>query len=65
MDKGWTIKVDGKKQEPVEIFDTLIGLELSKGNHTIEFSYQPRGLYAGGIITFISIALVIILKKRK
>lgn len=65
LDKGWTIKVDGKKQEPVEIFDTLIGLELSKGNHTIEFSYQPRGLYAGGIITFISIALVIILKKRK
>lgn len=64
-DKAWTIKVDGKKVNSLEIFDSLIGIELSRGNHTIEFSYIPRGLYIGGVISIISILLVIILKKSK
>lgn len=65
LDKGWTIKVDGKVKEAVEIFDTLIGIELEAGSHTIEFSYLPRGLYAGGIVSLVSIGLFIFLKKRK
>jgi len=65
LDSGWTIKVDGNKQNPIEIFDSLIGLQLTEGNHTIEFSYTPRGLYVGGFISIISIALVLILRKRR
>lgn len=65
VDKGWTIKVDGKKVENINVFDSLIGLELSKGYHTIEFIYVPRGLYLGGIVSLISIILVFILKKKK
>lgn len=65
VDKGWTIKVDGKKADSLEIFDSLIGLELEKGNHTIEFIYVPRGLYFGSIISILSIGLAIVLKKRK
>lgn len=64
-DKGWTIKVDGKVQEPLEIFDTLIGLKLEEGTHTIQFSYTPRGLYLGGIVSLVSIGVVLILKRRK
>lgn len=64
-DKGWTIKVDGKVQKPIKIFDSLIGLKLEKGTHIIEFSYIPRGLYLGGFVSLISVALVLILKKRK
>lgn len=65
LDKGWTIKVDGKKQTPTSILDSLIGIKLLKGNHTIEFSYIPRGLYLGGFISLVSIVLVLILEKRK
>lgn len=65
LDKGWTVKVDGKKVDKIEIFNSLIGIELSKGQHIIEFMYVPRGLYAGGIVSLISLSLVVFLKKRK
>lgn len=64
-DRGWSIKVDGKEIEPVKIFDSLIGIELSEGNHTIEFKYIPRGLYVGAGVSIISIILVILLRKKK
>ncbi len=63
-DKGFKIIVDGKKQEPIKIFDTLIGLKLEKGNHIIEFKYQPRGLKSGMMISLIGLALFIITKKE-
>ena len=65
LDKGWTIKVDGKKVDKTEIFNSLIGIELSKGEHVIEFTYVPRGLYAGGFVSIVSLFLVIFLKKEK
>ena len=65
LDKGWIIKIDGKKQAPAHIFNSLIGIKLSKGTHTVELSYIPRGLYFGGVISLISIILVVILEKRK
>lgn len=65
LDKGWTIKVDGQTQETIEIFDSLIGIKLAEGSHTIELSYTPRGLYFGGFISLVSVALLFILKRRK
>jgi len=65
LDKGWTIKVDGKVTEPIEIFNTLIGIQLESGTHTIELEYVPRGLYLGGFISVISICLLLALKKGK
>lgn len=65
LDKGWTVKVDGKKVDKTEIFNSLIGIELSKGKHVIEFNYIPRGLYAGGFVSIVSLFLVIFLKKKK
>ena len=64
LDEGWTIKIDGKKVKSTEIFNTLIGIELTKGEHTIEFSYTPKGLYIGGIISILSIIFVILQKKH-
>lgn len=65
LDKGFTILVDGKKVEAESIFDTLIGLKLEQGEHTIEFKYVPRGLKSGIAISIISVLLLIFLKKRK
>ena len=65
LDKGFSIYVDGKQVENIQIFNTLIGLELDKGKHVIEFKYVPRGLKVGAIISVISLGLLFILKKRK
>ena len=64
-DKGWNIKVDGKEVQPVKIFDSLIGIELSAGTHEIEFKYIPRGLYVGAGVSIVSLLLFIILRKKK
>ena len=67
FDKGMAIYVDGKKVEPIKIFDTLIGIELQKGNHVIEYKYTPRGLREGIIISIIGIGLFTIseIKRKK
>ncbi len=56
-DKGMTVLVDGKKVKPLKIFDVLTGIELSKGNHVIEFEYVPRGLKSGVIMSIIGVIL--------
>lgn len=63
-DKGMTILVDGKETKPIKIFDTLIGIELSKGNHVIEFKYIPRGFKEGTTISIIGIGLYILNNKK-
>ena len=63
-DKGFEILVDGKRQEPKKVFDTLISLELEKGKHEIEFKYTPRGLKEGTIMSLIGIGLFIITKRK-
>ena len=67
FEKGMAIYVDGKKVEPIKIFDTLIGIELQKGNHVIEYKYTPRGLREGIIISIIGIGLFTIseIKRKK
>ncbi len=54
-DKGWTIKVDGEKQESGKIFDTFLSVELSEGSHRISMSYEPEGLRTGAGISAFSI----------
>ena len=63
-DKGMKIILDGKEIEPIKIFDTLIGIELPKGNHVIEFKYTPRGFKEGAIISIIGIGLFILSNKK-
>ena len=62
-DKGFEIKVNNKKTTPIKIFDTLIGLELDKGEYEIELKYTPRGLKLGTIMSIFG--LVIYITKRK
>ncbi len=58
-DKGWTVKIDGKSVEKQIIAENLIGIDIEKGEHTIEFVYCPEGFYIGMIITLIGIGLVV------
>lgn len=71
-DTGWSVTVDGEKldeEELIRIGDALLGIHLSKGNHTLEFKYIPQGFTIGigltvfGIILLL-VYLLIIRKKR-
>ncbi len=63
-DKGWTLKVDGIKQEPGKIFDTFLSVDIPAGRHIIEMSYEPEGLRAGAAVTAFSI-LCLLAEKGK
>lgn len=66
-DDGWNISVDGKKTSITPILDGLIGINLTKGEHIIEFNYYPPGLKEGLVITSVSIlfSLVVFIPKKK
>ncbi len=58
-DEGWTVKLDG---EPVALYkglDTFVSFYVGDGEHSIEMSYEPRGLKLGLMITAISLAILV------
>jgi Bacterial membrane protein YfhO len=58
MAPGWTVTVNGTPREPVAVRGIFRGVEVEKGRHEIVWSYRPRTLIAGAIVTLIT-ALVI------
>ena len=66
-DNGWNVKIDGKKVEKQAIAKDLLAVDISKGNHTVEFTFIPSGFYAGLALTFLGLAWFIIdkIKNKK
>lgn len=58
---GWTVKVDGKKVDTVEILKAFIGIELEPGTHTVTMKYTPPGFNIGMITLVLGIAIIILL----
>ncbi|MTN43802.1 YfhO family protein [Turicibacter sanguinis] len=50
-DKGWSVKVNGEKVQPIKVNQGFLGLQLDAGEYEIEFSYWPIGLNIGIILT--------------
>ena len=66
-DNGWKVLVDSKEVKYKKIYDAVIGLELDKGEHDIEFIYTTPGLKIGIIIsitTLLSILSIYLINKR-
>ena len=66
-DKDWEVLVDGKKVEPIELLDSLLGIETTEGKHTIELTYKTHYLIPAliSIATLIGLIIDIIKKKNK
>lgn len=71
-DKGWSVMIDGKKvseDDIIAVGDALLGVRLSEGEHTVEFSFTPRGLVVGSVISvctlLILIAITVLIRKKK
>jgi|GEM_PF-3188628 len=54
-ENGWTAYVDGNKTDVKEVYDGMMSVSLTPGEHTIELKYQTPGLLIGAIITIISL----------
>lgn len=65
-DESWQIKVDGKDTQAICVADALMAIDVTEGSHHIVMTYHPAGLFAGIIISivslFVGIALIIIIK---
>ncbi|MCM1285656.1 MAG: YfhO family protein [Acetobacter sp.] len=55
FDKGWTIEIDGQKTETFEIGNAMLGTMIKAGKHTVTYTYSPKGLNYGTIISAITV----------
>lgn len=60
-DEGYTVKVNGEKQDVVKVYGNYLGVELEKGEQEIQFQYVPKGFSTGMIISCLSFLLAIFL----
>ena len=66
-EKGWKVKINGKKVNAIELPNGFIGIEVPKGNNKIEFKYTPPGFTLGMCASVLGIILLVygIFDKRK
>lgn len=50
-DRGWTVRVDGKKVETASFAGVFLSLPVSAGEHEITFSYLPPGFLPGLVLS--------------
>ncbi len=64
-DENWKVEVDGKEVSYYAIADTLIGVDMDPGDHTIFLTYKPRVIYIGGVMSLAAIFIYLIVVNRK
>ncbi|MBQ4031787.1 MAG: YfhO family protein [Bacilli bacterium] len=65
-DESWKITIDGKEVKPTMVLDSLIGIEVEPGKHTISMKYSNSSYIAPSIISIITfIGFIIFNIKRK
>ena len=66
-EKGWKVKINGKKVNIIELPNGFIGIEVPKGNNKIEFKYTPPGFTLGMCASVLGIILLVydIFDKKK
>lgn len=58
-DNGWKVKVDGKKVEKQIVAENILAIDISKGEHIIEFTYIPSGFTLGLVLFIIGLLLLL------
>ncbi|WP_412988221.1 YfhO family protein [Pediococcus siamensis] len=51
--KGWHVTVDGRTAKTTKVADTFVGVQLTKGTHTVKFTYWPPYLFSGLILSLL------------
>ena len=58
---GWKALMDGKETTIHRTNYNFRGIVLPKGNHTVDFKYQPKSLEYGAVISGVSLLILIFL----
>jgi len=61
---GWKAKLDGKKVDLYRGNVAFRSMYIPKGEHEIEFYFRPDSFLAGGIVTLLSLSILLYLLKR-
>jgi len=67
-EEGWTLYVDGEKNEIKDFKETFISVYLKEGYHSIELKYMTPGLKQGAVISGVCVGLFILsmyLRRRR
>lgn len=61
FEPGWTVYVDGKKTEPVEIAGALMGVPMTAGTHTVEMKFFPKGMKLGIVLSVLGVITLVLI----
>lgn len=59
--EGWNVTIDGKPSGDFRADYVLRALQIPKGNHTIEFKFEPHVVKTGSTIALISSIVIVLL----
>lgn len=72
FDKGWKVIIDGaevSEDDILKIGNAMLGVNIERGAHTVEFKFEARGLKLGIMVSVLTavilIALYLIIRKRR
>ena len=51
---GWSVAVDGQSRSPVVVEGIFRGVEVKKGRRQIVWTYRPKTLFGGALVTVIT-----------
>lgn len=57
---GWSAYVDGEKTSVSTILNTFMAIPLNAGIHEVKLQYMPPGVMSGGVISALSILVIIV-----
>jgi hypothetical protein len=61
---GWTAKIDGQSTQIHEVDGCIRGVVVPAGKHRIEMRYRPISVYAGAVLSVLSLVAVCALALR-
>ena len=67
-DKGWTVKIDGKKVQTKALGKAFLTVKVPEGKHKVELTYVSPGFKVGAILSiagFVVFILIIAIFRRK
>ncbi len=64
-DTGWSVYIDGEKvgRESIHALGqgALLGVDITKGQHTVTLKYTPEGLFLGILISAITLVIMLLI----